>query len=494
MRGGAYLAAMSHEPQIVSPGRNCWRIERAGRLALLIDAEAYFKAIKQSILKARHSVYLIGWDFDTRIEFEPEGKTLEGPNKLGPFLRWIDKHRPDVQVYVLKWDLGAIQALGRGTTPLAILDWMTSKRIHFKLDGAHPTAAAHHQKIVVVDDVLAFCGGIDITTDRWDTREHRDDDPRRRRPGGRRYGPWHDASTVVDGEVARALGELARERWKRASGEGLPPPAGCPEIWPASVSPTFHDIDVGIARTIPEYEDRDEVREIERLYLDAIASARETIYCESQYFASRRIAEAMAERLRQEDGPEIVIINPVSADGYLEAVTMDTARCRLLKLIADADRHDRFRIYTPVTQAGEPIYVHAKITIIDDCLLRVGSSNFNNRSMGFDTECDLVVEAVPGHRGVRAVREQIADVRDDLLAEHLGRTIEEVRASLASGGGLIATIEALRGEGRSLVPYVPEEPSAVEETLAENELLDPEQPPSWTTDTLRRFLRQGSLR
>jgi phospholipase D1/2 len=485
---------MSHEPQIVRPGRNCWRIERAGRLALLIDAEAYFKAIKQAILEARHSVYLIGWDFDTRIEFEPEGKTLEGPNKLGPFLRWIDKHRPDVQVYVLKWDLGAIQALGRGTTPLAILDWMTSKRIHFKLDGAHPTAAAHHQKIVVVDDVLAFCGGIDITADRWDTREHRDDDPRRRRPGGRRYGPWHDASTVVDGEVARALGELARERWKRASGEDLPPPARCPEIWPASVSPTFHDTDVGIARTIPEYEDRAEVREIERLYLDAIASARESIYCESQYFASRRIAEAMAERLRQEDGPEIVIINPVSADGYLEAVTMDTARYRLLKLIAEADRHDRFRIYTPVTLAGEPIYVHAKITIVDDRLLRVGSSNFNNRSMGFDTECDLVVEAVAGHRGVRAVREQIANVRDDLLAEHLGRTIEEVRASLGSGGGLIATIEALRGEGRSLVPYVPEEPSAVAETLAENELLDPEQPPSWTKDTLRRFLRQGSLR
>ena len=205
---------------ILSPGRNCWRIERAEKLALVIDAEVYFAAVKEAVLQARHCVYLIGWDFDTRIRFEPEHQTLEGPNKLGPFLRWIDKNRPDIEVYVLKWDLGVIQALGRGTTPLAVLNWVTSDRIHFKLDGAHPKAAAHHQKIVVVDDALAFCGGIDMTADRWDTREHLDDDPRRKRPSGRSYGPWHDASTMVDGEVARALGDLARERWRRATRRG----------------------------------------------------------------------------------------------------------------------------------------------------------------------------------------------------------------------------------------------------------------------------------
>lgn len=485
---------MSLKPQITRPGRNCWRIEHASRLALIIDAEAYFKAVKEAVLAARHSVYLVGWDFDTRIRFEPEGKTLDGPNKLGPFLRWIDKHRPDVQVFVLKWDLGAIQALGRGTTPLAILDWMTSRRIHFKLDGAHPKAAAHHQKVVVIDDVLAFCGGIDMTADRWDTREHRDEDSRRRRSSGRRYDPWHDVSTVVDGDVAQALGELARERWKWASGEDLPPPTGCAEIWPSSVQPVFQVVDVGIARTIPKYQQRSEVREIERLYLDAIAAARETIYCESQYFASRRIAEAMAKRLRQKDGPEIVIINPESADGFLESVAMDTARYRLLQLIAAADRHGRFRIYTPVTKAGEAIYVHAKVTIVDDRLLRVGSSNFNNRSMGFDTECDLVIEAVPGRSGVSAVRDQIIEVRNDLLAEHLGKTVEEVRAAVEMRGSLIAAINALRGGGRTLQPYQPEEPSAIAETLAENDLLDPEQPPSLAKRTLRRLLLRGSLR
>ncbi|MEO3387311.1 phospholipase D-like domain-containing protein [Mesorhizobium sp. CAU 1741] len=478
---------MSSPSEVLDEGRNCWRIARADRLGLIIDAEAYFKAVKEAILEARHTVYLIGWDFDTRIKFEPEGSTLDGPNKLGTFLRWIDKSRPDLQVYVLKWDLGAIQSLGRGTTPLAILDWMTSNRIHFKLDGAHPKAAAHHQKIVVIDDILAFCGGIDMTADRWDTREHKDNDPRRRRPSGRRYGPWHDASTIVTGDVAKALGDLARERWLWASGEKLEPPPDRPSIWPASLEPTLSDVDVAIARTIPEFEDRKAVREIEAFYLNAIASAKHTIYCESQYFAARCIAEAMAARLKEKSGPEIVIVNPESADGFLEAVTMDTARYRLLKLVREADIHDRFRIYTPVTREGEPIYVHAKITVVDDRLLRVGSSNFNNRSMGFDTECDLIVEAQAGRKGVQGIRDTITAIRDDLLTEHLGRKPAEVGALVREHGSLIAAIESLRGKGRTLVPYEPDEPAGIEEALAENDLFDPEAPPSWSKRLLGIF-------
>jgi phospholipase D1/2 len=481
--------------RVLAINRNCWRIERADRLALIIDAADYFRAVKAAILEARHCVYLIGWDFDTRIKFEPEHQTLDGPNKLGPFLRWIDKNRPDVEVYVLKWDLGAIHALGRGTTPLAVLNWVTSARIHFKLDGAHPKAAAHHQKIVVVDDILAFCGGIDMTADRWDTREHLDDDPHRKRPNGRSYGPWHDASTMVDGEVARALGELARERWRRASGKALEPSPPRPPIWPHGIVPTFMGIDVAIARTQPEYDGEEEVREIEAFYLDAIASAKQAIYWESQYFASRRIASAMAERLQESDGPEIVIVNPESADGFLEAVTMDTARARLLELINKADRYKRFRIYTPVTKNRQPIYVHAKILIVDDRLLRVGSSNINNRSMGFDTECDLIVEAAPDREDSASLRKTISTVRDDLLAEHLGIEAARVSEGVAQERSLVRAIDTMLTKGKSLVPYEPDEPALIEEALAENDLLDPERPPSLTRkirDMLR--LRRPVLR
>ena len=467
---------------ILSVGRNCWRVERAGKAALVIDAEAYFKAVKEAVLQARHTVYLIGWDFDTRIKFEPEGKTLDGPNKLGPFLRWIDKTRPDVRVHVLKWNLGALQSLGRGTTPLAILDWMTSRRIRFKLDSAHPPGAAHHQKIIVVDDCLCFCGGIDMTTDRWDTREHRDDDKRRRRPSGRSYGPWHDASMVVSGPVAGALGDLARDRWQRATGETLEPPPHDDPIWPESIEPNFEDIEVAIARTSPGYtDDHEPVHEIEALYLDAIAAARRTIYCESQYFASRKIAEELAKRLREPHGPEVVIVNPESADGYLEAAVMDTARAKLLAMVHEADRHGRFRIYTPVTRRRRPIYVHAKILIVDDVLLRVGSSNLNNRSLGFDTECDLVMEAARQDASGGDFRGGVRSILHDLLAEHLDVEADTVATALEdTNGSLIRAIEGLISNGRSLAPYEPDEPAAIEEVLADCDLLDPERPPSFT--------------
>jgi len=461
---------------ILSAGRNCWRIAHADRVALIVDAADYFRAVKDAFLKARHSIYLIGWDFDTRIKFEPEGAELEGPEELGPFLRWLVKQRPDLNVYVLKWDLGTLFSLGRGTTPFAVLGWTTSRRLHFKLDRMHPPGSAHHQKIVVIDDVLAFCGGIDMTADRWDTRAHLDDDPRRVRPSGRTYGPWHDATAAVDDGAARALGDLARARWKRATGEDIePPPPSQAAIWPDGIEPTFRDVDLGIARTMPGDGETEDVREIERLTLDAIRTAQRTIYCESQYFASRIVAEAIADRLVEKDGPEIVVINPESADGFLEAEVMDSARAQMYDLVRRADMHDRFRIYTPRTEGGQAIYVHAKLLVVDDVLFRIGSSNLNNRSMGFDTECDLVVEAGPDEHDLR---EQIGNIANDLLAEHLGCEPGIVRkARLDTDGSLIGAIDALRGSGRTLELFEPDPINGVEEQLADSNVLDPEQPP-----------------
>ncbi|MCF3641208.1 phospholipase D-like domain-containing protein [Rhizobium sp. TRM95111] len=488
---GADMARSAGEASILVEGRNCWRIETADRAAVIVDAADYFVAAKQAMLAAKHCIYLLGWDFDTRMTFEPGAPTLEGPNKLGPFLRWLDRHRPEVEVYVLKWDTGALLALGRGTTPLAMLDWITSRRIHFKLDGMHPMSAAHHQKIVVVDDRLAFCGGIDMTTDRWDTRAHRDRDPRRRRPSGRRYDPWHDATVVVDGEVAAALGDLARRRWQAATGEAIVPPPARDALWPDGIVPMFHAVPVAIARTLPEHGDCAEVREIEALYLDAIAAARRSIYVESQYFASRRIAEALAARLREADGPDVVVVNPETSEGFLEEITMDTGRSRLVAFMREADVHGRFRIFSPVTAAGVPIYVHAKILVIDDRLLRVGSSNLNNRSMGFDTECDLAIEA-SGDTADAAVHREIARFRNGLLAEHLGvETARLDRALDEAGGSLVAAVERLRSPGRSLVPLRPKTVAALAEPFTENAFLDPERPPRPLRMLLRR-IRHGA--
>lgn len=470
---------------LLAPGRTCWRIERANRFALIIDAADYFRHAKAAMLKAKHTIMLIGWDFDTRIKFEREPQTMEGPNLLGEFLSWLPEDRRNLKIYMLKWDLGMVQALGRGMTPVFILNWMTSKHVHLRLDSAHPPGAAHHQKIVVIDDALAFCGGIDMTVDRWDTRDHLDDNPLRTKPDGSAYGPWHDATTAIDGDAARAVGDLARDRWRRGAGKRLEPAPVGSDPWPDELVPTIERVDVAIARTLPGLGDREEVREIEALYLEAIARAERTIYIESQYLASRTIAEAMARRLREPDGPEIVIVLPESTEGWLEHKAMDGARSKLLHMLWRADLHKRLGVFYPVTAGGEPIYVHAKIMVIDDRLLRVGSSNLNNRSMGFDTECDLAIEVTPGSRDAKRLRETILSIRLDLLCEHLGVELDVFVATLdGASGRLVPTIEALRGPGRTLKPFEPAEIAEDESALAENELLDPERRPASLTERI----------
>ncbi|WP_235524090.1 phospholipase D-like domain-containing protein [Sphingomonas sp. Leaf33] len=422
---------------------------------------------------ARHQILLIGWDFDARIRLGGQDPPEDGgPETVGDFISWLVERTPELNVHVLRWDVGALKTLTRGSTFLTIVDWMRHPQIHTKLDGHHPTGASHHQKIVVIDDCLAFCGGIDMTAGRWDTRAHADDDALRVLPGGEPYDPWHDATTALQGPVARALGELARERWQRAGGDPITPPPPQDGCWPDGLPVDFTDIPVAIARTEPEMgEDEPLVHEIESLYLAAIASAKRHIYAESQYFASRKVAAAIAKRLDEADGPEVVIVNPESAEGWLEPLAMDTARARLVEAIRHRDRHGRFRLYHPFTAGGTPIYVHAKVLIVDGELLRVGSSNFNNRSMRLDTECDVAIAAASERTATC-----IARIRDGLIAEHLDTTPETVAERIADSGSLIAAIEGLRGPGRTLRDYVIPDLNDAEEWIAKTEVLDPVDP------------------
>ncbi|WP_422743248.1 phospholipase D-like domain-containing protein [Mycobacterium sp. WMMD1722] len=478
---------------LLLPGETCWRVERADRYACIVDGADYFVHVKAAMLRARHRVMLVGWDFDTRMVFEPADKSVRGPNQLGMFLRWLVRVRRQLDVYLLRSNLRLVPALGGiwgQMTPVALLNWLSSERLHFAIDGAHPTGSVHHQKIVVIDDAVAFCGGIDLSVDRWDTPAHEDRN-RFRRNLGHPYGPRHDVVVAVDGGAARALGEQARDRWRTATGQSLDPVESGHDTWPRGLEPTLRNLDVGVARTLPALGSRAEVREVEALNLAAIASARDIIYLENQYLASRAIADALCARLQEADGPQIVVVMPRSSESRLEQQAMDSARHRLLQKLWAADAYGRMGVYWPVTDAGTPIYVHSKVMAIDDRLLRIGSSNLNNRSMGFDSECDLAVDATePEERG--DVRAAVVAIRNALIAEHLGVSFGHLDATMRECGGLLEAIEGLRGHGmaagKTLRRFTQETVAGEASLFAENDLMDPASVPQSLTRSVQRWI------
>jgi len=441
------ISVADGEP-IVRPGRNCWRLARAERVALLVDGLAYFSAVADAIERARHSIFIVGWDFNSLVRMRPHCDGCPEDDQLRTLLSAALVRQPDLAVYVLDWDFSMIYALERELLPELRLAWGTPAQFRFALDDCHPIAGAHHQKIVVVDDAMGLVGGFDFGAGRWDTPEHRPDDPRRIDPWGRPYPPLHDVQMAVDGEAAALLGEVARARWQRATGERIPAAPSGLDPWPESVEPDFRAVDVAIARTMPSFGGEPEVREVEALYVDAIAAARRWIYIENQYLTSTAVGAALEQRLREVDGPEIVILLPRECQGWLEETTMGVLRARLMRRLLDADRQHRLRVYYPdVLGLGDRrLTVHSKVLIIDDVLLRVGSANLNNRSMGVDTECDLAIDAT----GSPPLAARIAQLRNRLLAEHVGEPIERVEALLAAEGSLIRVVELLSSPERGL--------------------------------------------
>ena len=285
---------------ILRPGRNAWRVERAARAAVLIDGAAFFRAVREALRKAQHTVFIIGWDIDSRMRLVGEDCEPDDgmPITFVDFLSALVRERPDLTVHLLLWDYSVLYALERELFPTLALHWATPRQVRVCLDDELPLGSSHHQKIIVVDDAVAFSGGLDLTIRRWDTSDHRLDNPDRVDPSGKPYRPFHDVQALVDGPAAHALAELARARWTRASSD-LPTevePDGDP--WPDSVPPDLRDVDVGIARTLPFYEDEEEVREVEALFCDSIAAAERAIYIENQFVTSPMIAEQLARTLR----------------------------------------------------------------------------------------------------------------------------------------------------------------------------------------------------
>lgn len=440
---------------LLRPGDTVWRTAHAPRAAVLIDAAAYYGALREAMKQARETILIAGWDIDSRTPLVgPSGEATDGmPATLGPFLAELVRRRPRLRVKLLLWDYSVLYALERELLPELALQWNTPAQIELCLDGDVAFGASHHQKIAVIDDTLAFSGGLDLTIRRWDTPAHNPVNPHRVDPRDETYAPFHDVQMMVDGEAAGALADLFRARWARGACEDLPPREPVPRRpapWPADVAPDLTDVRVGIARTQGGYEDEPEIREVERLFEAMIDRAEHSIYIENQFLTALGLARRLADRLRARPRLQVVILGPRTHHTWLEHRTMLAGRIRFMTLLREAGVADRVRlVYPHVGTRRTPqadVMVHSKVTIIDDTVLRVGSANLCNRSMGADTECDLVVEATTAEQ-----RAMIARVRDRFLAEHLAATPEQV-AETVRAGGLFGALDRLAGRTHQLLP------------------------------------------
>ncbi len=471
LQHGRFEGGFGEAVGFIKPGRNAWRRERASRLGYVIDAAVFFEAFCEASSRAEKQILIVGWDTDSRVELI-RAEAGRRAVTLKEFLFDLCERKPELRVYILSWDFTFIYSFEREVLPQFKFEWHGHPRVRFVLDGSHPALGSHHQKIVVIDDAVAFSGGLDITARRWDTPEHLAADPRRIDPWGRPYGPFHDVQVALEGRAAAALGELARERWKLATGERVPAPDP-PSLgnWPPALAADLFDVDVAISRTVPAMRGSRPVHEVERLFIDAIARARRFLFFEAQYFSSKTIARCLARRLRESGGPEVVMILPRDATGWIEESTMTVLRGRVLDRLRRADRHGRFRVYHPVVPDLKRGYVkvHSKVMIVDDEFCRIGSANLNQRSMGLDTECDIAFEA----RGEERVRRAIMDLKNRLLAEHLGVAPSEVERRCRESGSLLAAIESLRGEPRTLVELERRVPEWLDILVPHREVIDP---------------------
>jgi phospholipase D1/2 len=462
---------------ILRAGETCWRVVGAERVAFLVDADAYFSALRQAVCKAQRSVLIVGWDVDSRVRLVADEHPADGfPPTLLDFLNAVLAERPQLHVHVLAWDFSMIYTFEREMLPTYKFGWRGHRRLHFTLDGDHPQWASHHQKIVVVDDRVAFAGGLDLTIKRWDTPEHAGHDRRRVDPQGEPYPPVHDVQMMVDGGAAAALGQLCRERWWGATGEALPVPEVEGDPWPA-VAPDLSPARVGIARTSADQERGPQIQEVLAVTLGAIALARKTIFIENQYLTSATVGEALARRLEEPEGPEVVLILPRLESGWLEQSSMGILRARVLSRLRQADRHGRLHVLHPVAPALEDgccLSVHSKVLVVDERLLKIGSANMTNRSMGLDTECDLVLEAEDGPAGEATAR-AIAAFRTRLLAEHLGVAPDLVAERVAERG-VAGAVAWLRGGPRSLEPLEDGVAPVLDLTMLDGLFCDPERP------------------
>jgi phosphatidylserine/phosphatidylglycerophosphate/cardiolipin synthase-like enzyme len=362
-----------------------------------LDGEQALGRIAAAIRSAEHRVFLAGWFFSARFALMREPVTVELRALLAEVAERAD-------VYVLSW-AGAPLPLFRPDRR-AVREELERLRAHPRIrvaaDRHERPLHCHHEKLVIVDDARAFVGGIDLTSlggDRLDRQEH----PARGGLG------WHDSAAELQGPVVDAVSEHFRFRWHAVTGE---------RIEAAAPAAPAGRLELQIVRTVPEkiYDElpRGEFTICEA-YLGALRSAERLIYIENQFLWSSEVVRILVDKLRHPPSDEFRILLVLPAHPNNGG---DDTRGQL-GVLAEADGNARRALACTVyagSERPERVYIHSKITIIDDQWLTIGSANLNEHSLFNDTEMNVVVSDP----------ETVLATRRRVFAEHLDLPLSEV--------------------------------------------------------------------
>jgi len=367
-------------------------------LTVLVDGSEALQAMADGIASAQSHVHITGWHITPTF-----GLTRgERPIVLKELLAEVATRVP---VRVLTWAGVPVPVMQpwRGDVRKVRDELTAGNRIQCALDARERPMHCHHEKTIVIDDRIAFVGGIDLTNfhaDRWDTHDHK--------PRG--AAGWHDVATQIAGPAVQDVAENFAMRWRAITGEHLPP---------VTPTPTAGHVEVQVVRTVPDgtYPQlpRGDFRILES-YLRALRAAQRFIYLENQFLWSPEILEVLREKLAHPPTPDfrVLLVLPAKPDSGA-----DDTRGQLGTLVqADSDG-GRLLACTLYSIGGErdwQIYVHAKVGIVDDSWMTIGSANLNEHSLFNDTEMNVVTHD-PG---------LALQTRLRLWAEHLQRPVSEV--------------------------------------------------------------------
>jgi phosphatidylserine/phosphatidylglycerophosphate/cardiolipin synthase-like enzyme len=448
---------------ILKPGRNCCSIAEVTKTGLLVDGREYYRAFYYAAKAAKSYILISGWQFDTNVILL-RGKDAQAAGEEAPLLSFLNnlcEQNSELRIFILAWDFSMLYSLDREWFQEWYFNWTTNERLKFSFDSCDSYDASHHQKFVVIDGKIAFVGGLDLCSGRWDERDHRADNPLRVNADQSSYRSFHDLQSGHVGPVAQKLAELFKARWKVVAYEELDLPSE-PRETPSDFELTIPIAanNTAISRTQTGTSCAGEpIREIRRLFLDAIEAAEHLIYIENQYFSSEALFQALLQRMTDSTRPhlEIVLMIAKDAEAVLEQLSIAIAQDRViqrLKEVAVGTGHS-LGIYHPTSVGADgaelPTYIHSKLLLVDDRFLSVGSANMNNRSMGYDTELNVSWE---GSAREAELVESIREARVNLLAEHTGLG-SEACSELRRVEGLVKYLDGLVDSGSSRLRYHP---------------------------------------